>query len=123
MTVGTKIITAGILILITILSGLWLSKSGRPLNSLIFTIHKLAAVAAVIFLVLAVKSLPKDFDFTFIFILIITLLGLSFTASIITGGFLSFEKTMPGFILTLHKILSVLVPVIIIIYYFLLLKE
>jgi hypothetical protein len=43
-----KPITAGLLLLATIPSGIWLSRKGKPYNTGIFTIHKLIAVAAVV---------------------------------------------------------------------------
>src|SRR5271157_2139763 len=49
MDVASKFITPGILFLLTLAFGLWLSHSGKPLNTVFFTAHKLIALAAVIF--------------------------------------------------------------------------
>jgi NADPH:quinone reductase-like Zn-dependent oxidoreductase len=47
METASKFIIPGILFLLTLAAGVWLSQSGRPLNTLIFTVHKLIALAAV----------------------------------------------------------------------------
>jgi hypothetical protein len=44
----TKIIICGLLFLLTLASGVWVSHSGKPINVVIFTIHKLIALATVI---------------------------------------------------------------------------
>ena len=43
-----KFVIAGIFLVLIIVSGLWLSRTGRPLNVLILTVHKLIAVAGVV---------------------------------------------------------------------------
>ena len=45
-TTATKLIIAGLLFVFTLLSGVWVSHSGKPINTVIFTIHKLIALAA-----------------------------------------------------------------------------
>jgi hypothetical protein len=44
----TAIIATGLLFLITFISGAWLSRNGRPLNTAIFTIHKLISLLTLI---------------------------------------------------------------------------
>ena len=44
---NTKFIIAGLFFVFILLSGVWLSRTGRPLNVLILTIHKLISLAAV----------------------------------------------------------------------------
>ena len=49
MSIIFKITGAGLLFLFTIGTGIWLSNSGKPYNTLIFNIHKLIALGTVIF--------------------------------------------------------------------------
>jgi len=46
-----KFITTGVFFLFILLSGFWVSRSGKPYNGLIFNIHKLIGLAAGIYLV------------------------------------------------------------------------
>lgn len=44
----TKFTIPGIVFLLTLASGFWLSRGGKPLNGVIFNIHKLIALGAVV---------------------------------------------------------------------------
>ncbi|MBI4978587.1 MAG: hypothetical protein HZC28_13995 [Spirochaetes bacterium] len=94
----------GILLLITILSGIWLSNSGKPLNTVIFTIHKLIALASVVFAVLAVIAFRERIAVSPLLPALLIIIGICFLILFITGAFLSFNKTMPGAVITLHRI-------------------
>ena len=54
-----KFVIAGIFLVLIIVSGLWLSRTGRPLNVLILTVHKLIAVAGVALLVITLYRLNQ----------------------------------------------------------------
>jgi hypothetical protein len=44
----TQFTTPGIIFLLTLVFGIWLSNSGKPYNGILFNIHKLIALGAVI---------------------------------------------------------------------------
>ncbi len=48
-TVDPRIIVTGVLFGLTLAFGVWLSQAGKPYNPVLFNIHKLTALAAVIF--------------------------------------------------------------------------
>ena len=50
-TTQLVLISVGIFFLFIILSGFWVSRSGKPYNTFIFTVHKLIGLGAGIFLV------------------------------------------------------------------------
>ena len=56
-TTQSRIAVAGVLLLLTLISGVWLSSTGRPLNIPIFTIHKLIALVATVLIALTIYSL------------------------------------------------------------------
>lgn len=43
-----KLVVPGLLFITTLASGVWLTHSGKPLNVLLFTLHKLIALGAVV---------------------------------------------------------------------------
>ena len=49
--INSKALNIGLLFLFILISGFWVSRSGKPYNSLIFNIHKLIGLAAGIFLI------------------------------------------------------------------------
>ena len=50
----------GIVLLLTLASGIWLSNSGKPLNTAIFTLHKLIALGVVILTAIQFFNLLKN---------------------------------------------------------------
>jgi len=107
MNILLKVIICGITLFLTAASGVWLSKRSRPLNKIVCTIHKLIALAFVIFAgLMAYGYLLKNFTSTLI-ILIITLV-LFIIALFISGAFLSFEKNSHLTANRFHKIFSAL---------------
>lgn len=107
-TIVLKIIGTGLLFLFTIVSGIWLSNSGKPLNTLIFTIHKLIALAAVIFTAIVIHNLLKNVEVKIIILTLIILTGLFVLVLFISGALLSLGKSVNNIILTIHRVMPIL---------------
>jgi hypothetical protein len=108
-TLTTKLIAAGLLFIFTLLSGLWLSHSGKPYNSGIFAIHKLIALATIIMIGISVFNLYKALDLqTFVVLVLIAASGLLFLALLITGGLLSLNISLSGIALKVHQVVPLL---------------
>jgi len=103
-TVQSKALAAGLFFLFIFLSGFWLSQSGKPLNSLIFTIHKLIAVAAVIFLATTLHRSNQVAPLSTVALIASAVTGVCFLGTIVTGGMLSIDKEMPEAVLTMHQV-------------------
>ena len=102
MSIMQKIICAGLLFIITISTGIWLNSSGRPLNALIFNIHKLTAVAAVIFTAVLIRGLLKNAEIrTFILALIIISILLVLVL-FVSGALMSTGKPVSGILVAVH---------------------
>ena len=85
-------------------SGLWLSRLGKPFNVILLTVHKLVSVAAVVLLVLTVYRVTWDVALGATDWFAVALTGLFFLGTIATGGLLSADRPMPAAVLTLHRI-------------------
>jgi hypothetical protein len=86
---NSQILYTGVFFLFILLSGLWVSRSGKPYNSLIFNIHKLIGLAAGIYLIRTVyltnqATSLKAAQWTSIFITV-----LLFLVTVAKGGLLS----------------------------------
>jgi hypothetical protein len=103
-TMQSKVVGAGLFFLFVFLSGFWLSNSGKPLNSLILTIHKLIAVGAAIFLSVTVYRANQVAPLSATELAAIAITGVLFLGTIATGGLLSIGKEMPEAVLRLHQI-------------------
>jgi hypothetical protein len=104
-----KYIIAGLFLLFIILSGIWLSRTGRPLSVLVLTLHKLVSLGAVVFLAITVYRIHQAAPLSPLLLGISVLTLLLFITLFATGGLLSTAKTMPAVVLKIHQITPFLV--------------
>jgi hypothetical protein len=103
--IASRIIICGLLFLFTLLSGLWVSNSRKPLNVVVFTIHKLIALVTMIIIAVNVYQLYRPMDNrAFVILVVIAVTSLLFLALIISGALLSLGKPAPKAILRVHQI-------------------
>lgn len=109
-TISNKLIAAGILAVLTLISGVIVSRSGKPLNIWLVTIHKLIAVAVVVLIVIIVNQLYKSADEKMIITVgLMAVSAILFLALIATGAFLTREEMeLPAFVLTIHQVVPLL---------------
>jgi hypothetical protein len=105
----TRIIICGLLFLLTLASGVWVSHSGKPINVVIFTIHKLIALATVIVVATTVYNAHREMPIKeLIELATIAVTVLLFIALFITGALLSRNSPMPAAILRIHQVAPLL---------------
>ena len=99
-----RLIGIGALYLFVFGSGAWLTRSGKPLNALLLTIHKLFSLAALILIAATIfpSNRGVESDATELGASVVT--GLLYLSTIATGALLSTEKPMKDAVLTLHKV-------------------
>ena len=112
-TITSKLIVTGILFLFTLISGVIVSHSGKPLNIWLVTVHKLIAVGTVVLIGMAVNQLYKSADGkVFIEIGLMVISALLLLALIVTGALLTREEMrLPDLVLNIHKAAPLLVLV------------
>jgi hypothetical protein len=99
-----RVVGAGLFFFFIFLTGIWLSRSGKPHSVIILTIHKLIGLAAGVFLVMTVYRIHQVAPLSPVEITAVVVTGLLFLGTVITGGLLSTGKPMPAAILTMHQI-------------------
>ena len=108
---------AALLFLFTLIFGLYLSRnltqndpraSGQPLAGALPAVHKLAALAAVIALVLLTRSLHRGAGFTGIEWPAVVISGFFFLSMFVTGSLLSLGKPANEVVQVVHKTGAVL---------------
>jgi len=109
-TIASKLITAGILFLFTLISGMIVSRSGRPLSVGLVTVHKLIAVGTMVLIGMAVNQLNKTIDGkVFIEVSIMVISVIVFLALIATGALLTREEMqLPEVVLKVHQVAPLL---------------
>ena len=100
----SRFIVAGSLLLLTFVSGYWLSHSGKPISTVIFTIHKLIALSAVISTAVAIYQIRAGVDFRALELSVIVATGVLFLTLFATGAMLSIGKPDSAVILTIHRV-------------------
>ena len=100
----TRTLTVGALFIIIFGAGFWLSRSGKPYNGLLFTIHKLVGLGALVFLGITVSRIGRTQGLQPGQIAAISVAGLSFLVTIVTGGLVSASTTLPAFVTVIHRL-------------------
>jgi hypothetical protein len=98
----------GLCFLVIVVSGIWLSRSGRPLNGIVLTVHKLVALAAAIYVVITIYHTYQATGLGGLALAAGVIAGLLFLGTGATGGALSTDKAMPAAVLRLHQFGSAL---------------
>ena len=106
-TIDLKVVGASLFFLFIFLSGIWLGRSGKPLNGLVVTIHKLIALAAGIFMIITLYRMNQATALAATELIAALVAGLSFLGMAVSGGLLSTGKPTPPAILRLHQVVSV----------------
>ncbi len=101
-TTQLRIAGAGLFGLFIFLSGFWLSRSGKPYNDIIFTVHKLIALAAVVLFVVTLCRINRVAALSAVELAAGIVTGVFFLGLFVTGGLLSIDKPMPEIVLKLH---------------------
>jgi len=104
----SRIVVTGLLFLFTLVFGIWLSNAGKPYNSVLFNIHKLIALGAVIFIAVTVHQLRTSVGIQTLTIGAIAITGLLFLALFVSGALLSIGKPDHVAILTIHRVAPLL---------------
>ena len=92
MEILSRLLNPALGFLSTLVFGFWLSRRGKPYNGLLFNIHKLVALAAVILAVLAVYKLPNRMDPATLQISLLVIAALSVITSFVSGALMSAGK-------------------------------
>ena len=104
-TLVSRLVLPGSLALLTMASGFWLSNSGKPYSTLIFTIHKLIALAAIIATAVTINQLHKTAESgQALEIGAIVITALMFLCLLASGALMSILKQVPAGISTIHHV-------------------
>ena len=107
----SKFIVTGILFLLTLAFGVWLSRSGKPYNGALFNIHKLIALATVVVAVIQLIGVLKASASPALVIVLLVLAGLSVIALFASGALMSAGKLDYAIMLAVHRIAPLVLAV------------
>jgi hypothetical protein len=104
LNILSRFVIAGIVFILTLVFGFWLSRSGRPYNGLLFNIHKLIALAAVIVTVVQLVGVLKGTDLPALSIALLALAALCAVGLFVSGALMSAGKLDHALLHTIHRV-------------------
>ncbi len=109
----TQLIIVAALFLVTLVSGVGVTRTGKPRNAWLFNLHKLIALATVVLIVVNVIPLLKELDPNQPIIWIFGILSaLIFIALFVSGALLSLEKPAAVIVLRVHQVAPLLAVIL-----------
>ena len=108
MDSGLRLVGTALFFLIILISGVWLSRSGRPLSGLLLNVHKLIALGVAVYLATTAYRMHQTASFGPMELTVVVVTGLLWLVTGIIGGLLSTDKPATAALLRLHQITPVL---------------
>ncbi len=106
-TVTTRMIAIGVLYLLMILTGIWLTKKGKPYSLLAVNLHKFITLAMLVMLIIQVIFLNKTVGISGLVWVVVFLTAVLFLIEMVSGGILSASKEEKTMVANSHKIVPV----------------
>lgn len=110
MQTTSTLILPGALFLLTYAFGVWLSVLGKPYHGLIFNIHKLAALGAVVLAVMQINNLLTGANPQFVVIALAAVSVLCVITLFTTGALMSIGKLPHAPLRTVHRVALAALP-------------
>lgn len=111
--VDLRMVATAALLVLTLASGLWLSLSGRPYNTGIFTVHKLIALGAVIVTGITLNHLRLGVAVPMSAFIAMIFAAVLFLLLFVSGALLSIGKPDLVAILMVHRVVPLLAAAIV----------
>lgn len=108
MDFDQRLVGLVLLFLIILISGVWLSRSGRPLNGILLNVHKLIALGVAVTIAVTAYRMHQAASLSPMELTVVVVTGALFLVTGIIGGILSTDKPPAAALLRLHQVTPVL---------------
>jgi hypothetical protein len=105
----SKITIPGILLMLTLIFGFWLSHAGKPYNGVLFNVHKLIALGFVVLVGIQFSKTLHAPDLQLVVLLAVS--ALCVIALFVSGALMSAGKLEYNLMLTTHRVAPVVLAV------------
>ncbi len=103
----SKFTIPGILFLLTLVFGFWLSRVGKPYNGLLFNLHKLIALGAIVLAIIQFSKLLQTTASLAPLIALLVVAGVCVVALFASGALMSLGNLDYTLTLTIHRVAPV----------------
>jgi hypothetical protein len=100
----SRFILPGGLFLVTLVFGVWLSRSGKPYNGILFNMHKLIALGAVIVTAISIYQAIRSAEIQGLLVALIGLAGVCVVALFVTGALMSVGHPAHDILRAIHSV-------------------
>lgn len=107
MEIYANYLLPGTLFLLTLVFGFFVSRSGKPYNGILFTLHKLIALGTVVFTVLRLFKVRSSMDSTTLMIALLVMAAICVVALFASGALMSMGRLDYTRMRTIHRIAPV----------------
>lgn len=111
MSALAKFMLPGIVFLLTVALGFWVSHSGRPYNGILFNVHKLLALGATVAAVVQMVRSLKAAHSTALIVVLLVLAALCVVALFASGALMSMGKLEYTLMRAVHCVAPVVLVV------------
>lgn len=116
----SKFVLPIVAFILTLVFGFWVSHLGRPYNGLLFNVHKLIALGAVIATIVQLTKVLKNANALVLIIVLLVVAALCVIALFASGAFMSIGNVDYGLMLTVHRIAPVVLVIAMVIIFIML---
>ncbi len=106
MSISLKIIISAALFVLTLAGGIALGIKGKPLNERLFNVHKFSALAAAMFIAMAMHNLPAAVRGADAMRALIIIAGILVVTLFVSGGLLSLQRPEKRLAPIVHRLAS-----------------
>ena len=99
-----KFTTPGIIFLLTLVFGFWLSKAGKPYNGVLFNLHKLIALGTVVITAVQIYKILANSEVQTLIVILMIIAGICVVALFASGAFMSIGNLNYQIMKTIHNI-------------------
>ena len=112
MVALSKFTIPGVLFLLTLVFGFWLSNVGKPYNGMLFNIHKLIALGAVVLAAIQFSKMINIVASLTPLIILLVVAVICVIALFASGALMSMGKLDYSLTLTIHRVAPVLLSIV-----------
>jgi hypothetical protein len=94
------------LFILTLVFGFWLSRLGKPYNGILFNVHKLIALGAVVVTAIQMVKLLRGMEIQALVIVLLVVAALCVIALFVSGALMSAGKLEYNLMLAIHRVAS-----------------
>ncbi|MBN2389788.1 MAG: hypothetical protein JXR84_03635 [Anaerolineae bacterium] len=116
----SKFVLPIVAFILTLVFGFWVSQVGKPYNGLLFNIHKLIALGAVIATIVQFTKVLKNVDSLALIIVLLVVAALCVIALFASGALMSIGKVDYALMLAIHRIAPVVLVIAMVIIFIML---